>query len=84
MAQPFLKVVYMDKVKGILIKISDSIQTEQIILNGLYDKLVSHHFDYIEHPVLASKTLEYISVIFSSNPSDEANIESHEDSFKGS
>ena len=51
----------MDKVKGILIKISDSIQTEQIILNGLYDKLVSHHFDYIEHPVLASKTLEYIT-----------------------
>ena len=51
----------MDKVKGILIKISDSIQTEQIILNGLYDKLVSHHFDYIDHPVLASKTLEYIT-----------------------
>jgi ribosomal protein S18 acetylase RimI-like enzyme len=52
----------MDKVKGILININDNIRTEQMVLNGLYEKLVSHHFDYIEHPVLASKTLEYITL----------------------
>jgi GNAT superfamily N-acetyltransferase len=51
----------MDKVKGILIKINDNIRTEQMVLNGLYEKLVLNHFDYIEHPVLASKTLEYIT-----------------------
>ena len=51
----------MDKVKGVLIEINTHIRTEQMVLNGLYDKLVSHQFDYIEHPILVSKTLEYIT-----------------------
>jgi len=39
----------IENIKGVLIQNNNHLPTEQLILNGLYDKLIKHNFEYSEN-----------------------------------